>query len=342
LVRKPVVQIKRPAAHHLIIASYVATPFVNVLLLMVLLRLALPQVLQRISLGYGPLATVWLLTAPLAGASLYLLNRFSWYAFLAHASLIIVDSFLVLAFRPLASFASITGAPLLLFLAGNVLRMLFVGYVLQKNFRAPYLQILSRSFRETLRVPIRHQILLDGVSLTTSDLSPGGCFVPEPLIERRVGDRLGIRFECDGTTVRCAGAIVRTTPEGFGVRFAGLSFSAKRAVRRMLRNRYALRYDVDLPARFAGRIEVRECRIVNISRSGCYVNLDSAGIEAGEAGSAAFLLRGETFLMPGRVVWVSGVGESGKPPGLGFRFSRGRLRLARAIRRESRRWRLTR
>lgn len=341
-MKKPVVQVKRPAAHHLIIVSYVATPFVNVLILAVFLRIPLPQVLQRISLGYGPLAAAWLLTAPLAGVSLYLLNRFSWYAFLAHASLIIVDSILVLAFRPLSRFGTIPAAPLLLFLAGNILRMIFVGYVLQKNFRAPYFQILSRSFRETQRIPIRHQIFLDDAFVPITDLSPGGCFVSAPDIAKKAGERVGVRFDCDGVSVRCTGAIVRKTPLGFGVRFLGLSFAGKRAVRRMLRNMYSLRYDVDLPGWLLRNGEVREGRVVNISHTGCYVSTDPAGIVKGESGSASFSLGGDFYSVPGSVVWVSKSGENGKPPGVGFRFSRGRFRLARVIRRECRGWPLTR
>jgi len=69
--------LKRPWLHHVIIICYIGAPFVNVLLLVVFLRVTLATVFANLVAGYGPLATVWLFTAPLVGVSLYFVKRFS-------------------------------------------------------------------------------------------------------------------------------------------------------------------------------------------------------------------------------------------------------------------------
>ena len=230
----PAAQVKRPLPHHFLIASYIITPLVNLLLVAAFLRLPLPSAAERILAGYGPLIAAWLATAPVAGAFLYLLKRVSWYVFLAHACIIIAGSLATLGFHFLGDSSVIPRAPQALFLAGNVLRMGFVGYVVQKDFRSPYLQILGRSFRSGRRVLIRRPILVDGEILWTTDLSTGGCFVDLPGTERGVGERLRIRLDWAGVELDCAGEIMRRTGAGIGVRFTNLSLHDRRALRLML------------------------------------------------------------------------------------------------------------
>ena len=50
-------------------------------------------------------------------------------------------------------------ASTILILAGNLALVGLVGYIIQKDFRSPYLQVLNRSWRERKRIPIYHTIL---------------------------------------------------------------------------------------------------------------------------------------------------------------------------------------
>jgi hypothetical protein len=226
--------LKRPLPHHFLIASYIATPVVNVVLISIFLRVPLPGAAERILAGYGPVVAAWLATAPVAGAFLYLLRRASWYVFLVHACIIIAGSVLSLGLHIFGDVSIIPRAPQAVFLAGNVLRILFVGYVLQKDFRAPYLQILKRSFRSSRRLPIRRPILIDGEACRTGDLSSGGCYVAQAGARRRVGERLRVRLEGRDGAVECAGQIMRSAETGFGIRFSGLTRRDRRALRLMM------------------------------------------------------------------------------------------------------------
>jgi hypothetical protein len=42
----------------------------------------------------------------------------------------------------------------LILLAGNIFLVAFVSYIIQRDFRSPYFQVLNRSWREHTRIPI--------------------------------------------------------------------------------------------------------------------------------------------------------------------------------------------
>lgn len=60
---------------------------------------------------------------------------------------------------------------------GNTALVAIIAYVLQRDFRSPYLQVLSRAFREHTRVAIRHELTVAGHVVVTTDFSADGCFV---------------------------------------------------------------------------------------------------------------------------------------------------------------------
>lgn len=64
----------RPWWHHLLIMTYVAAPFANILLVRLFLDVPLSVILRRLGAGFGIPATIWLFTAPLVGVSLYLVH----------------------------------------------------------------------------------------------------------------------------------------------------------------------------------------------------------------------------------------------------------------------------
>ncbi len=65
-----------------------------------------------------------------------------------------------------------------------------IGYIIQKDFRSPYFQVLPRSWRRSRRVPIRHRITLNGEMRPVSDVSTTGCFVAESDIGLAIGEKV--------------------------------------------------------------------------------------------------------------------------------------------------------
>ena len=189
---KPV--LKRPWQHHVIILCYVAAPFVNIILVKVFLHVSFRAIFVHLAAGYGVLATLWLVTAPLVGIALYFVNRFAWYLFLGHSSLILLDYIAKWATRPMFYLHTVPGLQNIILLTGNLLLIIGVAYLIQRDFRAPYFQILNRTWRERNRVPIYHTVIIDEEPRIMSDLSDGGCFVLDPTASRAPGGIRGAFF----------------------------------------------------------------------------------------------------------------------------------------------------
>jgi Tfp pilus assembly protein PilZ len=325
------VVIKRPLTHYVISLAYILAPLVNLLLLVVIARIALGDVVQRLFQGYGVLAGIWLLSAPIVGIGLYFVHQASWYIFLGHSGLILVDYVLKWVQRPDYYWRSITGVHQILLFTGNIALVVVIGYIIQKDFRAPYFQILPRGWRTGKRTLIRHFIELDGRRCNITDLSTGGCFVSEPALGLSVGAKVSIRFRADTMEVGCRGEVMRQVPAGYGVRFMGLPAAQKRDVRRMLRKRFPFRYPVHLAASWASGGRVLEVTMLDISDSGCYLEADVSGIGEGSEGALELLIRRRTERVPAQVVWVNAKALHGKPVGFGVRFRRAQRRLRRLI-----------
>jgi hypothetical protein len=146
--------------------------------------------------------------------------------------------------------------------------------------------------------------------------------VLEPESTRALGSRLTIAFRSDSLNFVCTGEIMRITATGLGVRFIRLPAGKKRDIRRILKNRFALRQKVDIPCRWAFRGEESESRIVDLSSSGCYVHTLFAGLKKGSDGEVKVALPGNrpSYTLPGQVVWTNRNGAHEKPAGFGFKF----------------------
>ena len=319
---KPV--FKRPWLHHLIIICYIAAPFVNILLLLAFLHVSLGVIFKNLVAGYGLLATVWLFSAPIVGISLYFVQRFSWYVFLGHSSLILLDFIIKWATRPAYYLHTVPGFHNLILLAGNVVLVVTVTYIIQRDFRAPYFQVLNRSWRERVRVPIYHVVTLDGQSRTMNDLSTGGCFVLETGLDRRPGQKVGLSFQSNTLNIECLGEVMRVTGTGIGVRFIRLPLAKRRDIRALLRNRFSLRQKIDIPCTWVFRDEESPSRMVDLSNSGCYLQAQCAGLLEGSNGDLRVVLpcNEHSYSLPGEIVWINHLGAHEKPAGFGFRFSR--------------------
>jgi hypothetical protein len=234
-MKRRIAAFKRPWFHHPLIIGYILAPLVNILGLRLFLGVPVAVAVSRLFEGYGILATAWLVTAPIVGISLYFVSRFSWYLFLGHSGLVLLDFVVKWATRPAYYFGTVPGIQNILIGIGNVALVVCLAYVLQRDFRSPYFQILPRGWRERRRTPVRHPVDLDGESRVITDLSPSGCFVVAPAVTRAVGSRVRLAFPGHGPRIDCQGDIMRTTEEGYGIRFVGLSAEEKRGIGRLLR-----------------------------------------------------------------------------------------------------------
>ncbi len=321
---------RRPWLHHVIIWAYILAPIANVALASFFVHVPAMTIVRHMFRGFRPLGAVWLLTAPLVGISLYFVARATWYVFLAHSSLVFVDFTIKWFAWPLVMMRGIPPLNNLLIVTGNLMLVALVGYVIQRDFRAPYFQALQRSFREHRRVPIRHSITLDGDPAFIDDLSTTGCFVPgtHPY---HAGDHVSVSFRSETLTLKARGQVMRETPYGLGIRFASLSRNEKKDLAHLLKNRYSLRYKADLPAEWSVDSRVHAGRLRDVSTTGCYIAGDALALEPGTAAAIA-VDAGQTDLVArGRVVWVNHAGDHGKPPGFGFRFNRSQRRLVRLV-----------
>ncbi len=330
-MKKPKTVFKRPWLHHVIIIVYIAAPFVNILLLRLFLNVPFSVIFSRLFAGYGILATVWLVTAPIVGISLYFVNRLSWYVFLGHSGIILLDFVYKWATRPAYYLRTVPGFHNILILFGNLALVGLVGYIIQKDFRSPYLQVLNRSWRERKRIPIYHTISIDGAPRIVSDLSTGGCFIVEEGTSRAMGSRVKLWFSSDTLRIECMGEIMRGTGEGYGIRFIGLASAKRRDIARMLRKRFFLRHKVDIPCSMVFADREREATMFDLSRGGCYVQAEIADIIPGLAGIVRVRLpeNARSFVLPGKAVWINSAGENREPVGFGFKFDRAQGRFLR-------------
>jgi hypothetical protein len=325
------VVIKRPLIHYFISLGYILASIVNILLLVFIARLGLSDILDRLFQGYGTLAGIWLLTAPIVGIGLYFVHRVSWYIFLGHSSLILIDYVLKWVRIPGYYWLSVRGVHQILLFTGNLALVVVIGYIIQKDFRAPYFQVLPRGWRTSRRVPIRHYIDVDGARASITDLSVSGCFVSEPEMKIDVGEKVRIRFEADLLQVECRGEVMRRTPTGYGIRFLGLSTREKRDIRRMITKRFPFRYKVDLPGRWISDNRKIEVRILDISNTGAYLKADIAGVEEGQGGRLDLTVHRRRVRLPATVIWLNKSALHDKPVGLGVQFNRNEKRIVSKI-----------
>ena len=323
--------IKRPWTHYIIIIAYVLAPIVNILLLSLFMHIPLPSVMSKFFEGYGILVGIWLLTAPIVGIGFLFVHKISWYVFVGHSCLFLVDYILKWILRPSFYWRNIPNFHNLIMLTGNLILLFIIGYIIQKDFRAPYFQALPRSWREHKRIPIYHMIRLNGVKSKINDLSQGGCFIPEHELNLNVGDIIYLNFQSESLTIDCKGEVRRQIPTGFGIQFLGLSVRTKRDIKRMLKKRFSLRYEVDLSCMWIFNGMERGSKILNVSSGGCYIQTDVHDLEKGVKGEIEYVVDNHYFLLPATIVWINVSGQHEKPIGFGAKFSHKQLKLLKLI-----------
>jgi hypothetical protein len=312
--------VKRPWPHYIFIGGYIIAPFANILLLTVFADLSLSVIFSRMWRGYGPLATIWLFSAPLIGISLIFVHKATWYAFLAHSSLILIDFLIKWISRPGYYASTVDGTMNILILSGNLILIIIIGYIVQRDFRAPYFQVLQRHWREKRRIPIRHCILVDGEEFEISDLSAAGCFIINNLFDFNPGDTMTVDLIARDFHFQSEGRVMRVAKAGIGIMFTKLSIGKKRELTQFLKLRFSLRYIAGFPGVWTKRAAKLDVIIQDISNGGCYLEAPVAHMKTGMDCELSFSVNEHTFEVSGFIAWINERGEFGKPVGFGLTF----------------------
>jgi Tfp pilus assembly protein PilZ len=334
--------VKRPLNHYLIIIIYILAPVINVLMVRILGQIPFHLVIRNFFEGFGLLAGLWLITAPIIGIGFYFVNRVSWYAFIGHSFLIIIDYIYKWASNPLYYISSLSGLYNALLLSGNIILMIIVGYVIQKNFRAPYFQALQRHWRESIRIPIHHVIRINSQQMDVDDLSIGGCFVLKSDAKLSLNQEHDISFHSDRLEINCKGSIMRQTDTGYGIMFKEISKVQRKDIQHFLKKRFSLRQQINLNGQWINNGISKDVTLLDISKGGCFIKSDLTEVHEKDSGVVVIEVKNHEHNIHGDITWINHKGEHKKPDGFGCEFNIPHKRLLKVIVEEQGKSELTR
>ncbi len=323
--------VNRPTSHYLIIAAYVLAPLGNILMIRLLGQVPFQLIFRNFFNGFGLFAGIWLITAPLVGLGFYFVNKTSWYVFLGHSSLILVDYLFKWFSRPVYYIKTVTLSYNALLFAGNIILILITGYIIQRNFRTPYFQAFRRHWRETARIPIHHVILVNGMEMKIDDLSTGGCFVLKDDTGLALDKEHDIFFKSDRLKIQCKGLIMRQTETGYGIMFKNLGSDEIKDIHHFLRKRFSLRQEIELKAQWIDSGISRDVTIREISKGGCFLESELKDIEERDSGLISLSISGKEHNIHAKTTWINHKGEHDKPNGFGVSFRIHQAALLRDI-----------
>lgn len=312
--------VKRPLSHYLIIIVYILAPFINILMIRILGQIPFHLLVKNFFAGFGLLAGFWLITAPLIGIGFYFVHKVSWYAFIGHSLLIIIDYVYKWISNPSYYLSSLSGIYNGLLLSGNIILVIIVAYVIQKSFRAPYFQALQRHWRENARIPIHHVISVNSLQMDVDDLSCGGCFVLKSDIKLPLEQVHDISFQTDKLEISCKGQIMRQTKKGYGIMFRELDASQKHDIKRFLKKRFSLRHQIDLKGQWVHRGISKKVTLLDFSKGGCFIQCDLTEVHDKDSGIINFEAGGHEYNLHASISWINHKGEHKKPDGFGCEF----------------------
>jgi len=318
-------QIKRPLLHHLIILGYFLAPVVNVLIFIKMNDYPLWFVLDNFFRFFKLFGGILIILMPFIALSLYVVNKYSFYVFLLHSLLVLLDNFI-----KIFSHFSMYQFGLLL---GSIILFVAIYYILQKDFRAPYFQVLGRTFREKNRVPIHHFISATlGTKKTRkipiNDISPGGCYITEKFSNIYIGQKFDLEFNAQNFNFLTQAEIVRIDQNGFGVRFQNLTKELEKEIDLFVKTRFALRYKVNFAAILTLKKKKIAGRLIDVSDTGSFFQPDNDQLKfldksnKGDAIHLSFVYNNETIDLEGNIVWFQPNPSLNKPIGCALNFNK--------------------
>ena len=104
---------------------------------------------------------------------------------------------------PMFYLHTVPGLQNIILLTGNLLLIIGVAYLIQRDFRAPYFQILNRTWRGENSRPIYHTVIIDEEPRIMSDLfSDGRCMTSIPP-RAAPGGIVALSFESNTLNIEC-------------------------------------------------------------------------------------------------------------------------------------------
>ena len=313
-------KIKCPTVIKIIILSYCTSPILHLLAIKTMDAATKANLYQSMGDYHLYISTPLILSMPIIGLFLFAFNRFSWYLFMTHASLLLFDNIYRIIKYPE------NYAYMILFASLFLIAITFI--LLLKQYRSSYFQVISRSNRESKRIPIHHHILANDRNFLTTDLSSGGCFIKTPQDTFILGQKVSIDFSSESLVIHCLGRVVRITHNGVGVRFLTLSPIEKLDIKNLIKNRFTLRYHIEMFADLQLNDDTITSEVYNISQSGMYLITDQIkNLEKGQLVEVTFNIGDRKYQLQSKIKWINKKIEYNKPLGVGIEFTKTIARL---------------
>lgn len=98
--------------------------------------------------------------------------------------------------------------------------MMIIAYFFQFEIMKPYLNRKGfRGWRENFRIPVNFNILVNGLNIKCTDLSPDGCALVWENHKCRESDILKLQFKLDKIRYTLKGRVVRAKKSSLGIAF---------------------------------------------------------------------------------------------------------------------------
>ncbi|MBX7057631.1 MAG: PilZ domain-containing protein [Leptospirales bacterium] len=303
-------RIKTPPGLKLAGIVYLLLPVANLLYSLA----ALSANWRSLFAAYSLLALVLFLTAPVVAFCLLRVRRWGYFAFLIHAGVLMGYSLALFLAAPTVA------------RSGEIVRsaaaLLLLGYFLQRDISAPYLNAGWRGFRRRPRQLIQTGLLIGDQRATTRDLSVLGCYVNLPANaaeQYAIAQKQRVELQLHhGLTLNISAEVARIDPDGLGLRFY-TSAATRRAIRQFLKLVFPKRYVISLQCAVEVDGRKQPANMLNVSRDGAYLAM--AAPPAPETELAVVLSADQnSAALRGQVMWSNPQGLFQKPPGFGIRF----------------------
>ncbi len=282
--------------------------------------------LDHLALGepsaiFGAMSTIKLIgvvLGPIVGWLVLTVRPISWYAIIVFSIYTLVANTALLVEGRMRTWVFLLNVPTALFV---------ILYFVRREVMSPYFNPRLRWWEsDRVDMKAKAEIVVAGkpaIAAETLNISPSGAFLvtdnPPP-----VGTEFEVSITLGKESIKARASSVWTSdgkgrPMGTGARFDAPSSKLIRAaladVQPRRQPRHAFRLEVDIE----GRDSV-SCKTFDVNDAGCFL-VTEAKFGVGEKLSMTLHMIESPVKVEGEVVWVSD-GTSGRPRGIGVRFSR--------------------
>ncbi|MCK4804314.1 MAG: PilZ domain-containing protein [Spirochaetes bacterium] len=291
---------RRPLIISIIVICYVLSPVSSILLGSIINRIPLfgaHNIFTRL-----PITDILILFVyPISAAAIYSIKKWGWYLFLACSLILISYNIFVYYLSPRYSF--------LILIVLNVILAIVAGIFFRKHIIAPYFNPRLRWWETEPRYKIEiHADIIFGKNVLTGeilDISNSGFFMSLDQ-DLTVGRVFKFNLKCLKCSVEVNGKVMRKSSRkeelnGYGVMFVKLTDAEKMGINALIKDlekggardfsregdgavpagseaaelthqrKTAARYKLLHEAILTGEKENIQCKIVNISKDGCFV-----------------------------------------------------------------------